>query len=166
LFATGETGNDAENADEESVKLGILGRFAKFLLARYACVCQNNNVLKTTGSISSAVPERLILTQLTWFSKAYSGLRMEFRVMRLSHTDGVMTLMEQVETRVRQSTHGRIRNLLVEEVQGRLVIRGQAPSHHTKQLALHGALELLPGDRFSSVITVGPGTPVAEEAAV
>jgi hypothetical protein len=66
-----------------------------------------------------------------------------------------MTLMEQVETRVRQSTHGRIRNLLVEEVQGRLVIRGQAPSHHTKQLALHGALELLSSDRFSSVITVG-----------
>jgi hypothetical protein len=86
--------------------------------------------------------------------------------MRLTHTDGVMTLMEQVETRVRQSTHGRIRNLLVEEVQGRLVIRGQAPSHHTKQLALHGALELLSGDRFSSVITVGCSTPVAGEAAV
>ena len=66
-----------------------------------------------------------------------------------------MTLLEQVETRVRESTHGRIRNLLVEEVQGRLVIRGQVPSHHTKQLALHGALELLSGDRFSSAITVG-----------
>jgi hypothetical protein len=75
--------------------------------------------------------------------------------MRLTDSDGRMTLMEQVETRVRQSTHGRIRNLLVEEVQGRLVIRGQAPSHHTKQLALHGALELLSSDRFSSVITVG-----------
>lgn len=77
-----------------------------------------------------------------------------------------MTLMEQVETRVRQSTHGRIRNLLVEEVQGRLVIRGQAPCHHTKQLALHGALELLSGDRFSSDITVRRNAPVAEEAAV
>lgn len=66
-----------------------------------------------------------------------------------------MTLTEQVESRVRQSTHGRIRNLRVEEVQGRVVVRGQVPSHHTKQLALHGALELLSGDRFSANITVG-----------
>ena len=32
---------------------------------------------------------------------------------------------------------------------------GQVPSYHTKQLALHGALELLSGDRFCSHITVG-----------
>lgn len=65
-----------------------------------------------------------------------------------------LTLAQQVESRVRESTHGRIRNLKVEEVQGRVVVRGQAPSHHTKQLALHGALELLSGDRFSALITV------------
>lgn len=65
-----------------------------------------------------------------------------------------MTLTELVESRVRQSTHGRIRNLLVEEVQGRVVVRGIVPSHHTKQLALHGALELLSGDRFSANIIV------------
>jgi hypothetical protein len=65
------------------------------------------------------------------------------------------TLAQLVESRVRESTHGRIRNLEVEEVQGRVVVRGQVPSHHTKQLALHGALEVLPGDRFSSNITVG-----------
>lgn len=75
--------------------------------------------------------------------------------MRLNSSDDRMTLMEQVETRVRETTHGRIRNLLVEEVQGQLVIRGQAPSHHAKQLALHGALELLPSDRVSALITVG-----------
>jgi hypothetical protein len=66
-----------------------------------------------------------------------------------------LTLAQLVESRVRESTHGRIRNLEVEEVQGRVVVRGQVPSHHTKQLALHGALEVLPGDRFSSNITVG-----------
>jgi hypothetical protein len=65
------------------------------------------------------------------------------------------TLAQLVESRVRESTHGRIRNLEVEEVQGCVVVRGQVPSHHTKQLALHGALEVLPGDRFSSKITVG-----------
>ena len=65
------------------------------------------------------------------------------------------TLIEQIAARVRESTHGRIRNLTVEEEQGLVVVRGQVPSHHTRQLALHGALELLSGDRFSARITVG-----------
>jgi hypothetical protein len=66
-----------------------------------------------------------------------------------------LSLTQQVETRVRESTHGRIRDLSVEEVHGRVVIRGHVPSHHTKQLAHQGALELLSGDRFCSNITVG-----------
>ena len=68
---------------------------------------------------------------------------------------GGPSLAQQVETRVRQLTHGRIRDLLVEEVQGRVVVRGHVPSHHTKQLALQGALELISGDRFCANITVG-----------
>lgn len=64
-------------------------------------------------------------------------------------------LAEQIAARVRQSTHGRIRNLSVEDVRGHVVLRGEVPSHHTRQLALHGALELLSGDRFSAMITVG-----------
>jgi hypothetical protein len=78
----------------------------------------------------------------------------ESRLMLLERSSMKLTLAQQVECRVRQSTHGRIRNLEVEEVQGRVVVRGQVPSHHTKQLALQGALELLSGDRFSSNITV------------
>jgi hypothetical protein len=70
-------------------------------------------------------------------------------------SDACMTLSQQIETRIRQSTHGRIRNLTVEEVKGFVVVRGRAPSHHTRQLALHGALEILSGDRFTSEITVG-----------
>jgi hypothetical protein len=65
------------------------------------------------------------------------------------------TLAQLVESRIRQSTHGRIRDLKVEEVQGRVVVHGSVPSHHTRQLALHGALELLSEDRFSAQITVG-----------
>ena len=65
------------------------------------------------------------------------------------------SLIQQIETRVRQSTHGRIKNLSVEEIQGQVIVRGQVPSHHTRQLALHGALELLSGDRFPAMITVG-----------
>lgn len=65
------------------------------------------------------------------------------------------TLSQLVETRIRESTHDRIRNLRVIEVQGHVVARGTAPSHHTKQLALQGALELMSGDLFSAEITVG-----------
>lgn len=64
------------------------------------------------------------------------------------------SLVERVESKVRQLTHGRIRNLVVEEIHGQVVVSGQAPSRHAKQLALHGALELLSGDRFAERITV------------
>ena len=67
----------------------------------------------------------------------------------------MVALTEQVETRVRQATHDRIRGLSVEEVRGRVVIRGSSATYHTKQLALHGALEVLAGDRLSAEITVG-----------
>lgn len=70
-------------------------------------------------------------------------------------SDPTMTLTQRVESHIRQSTHDRIRDLTVEEVHGLVVVRGNAPSYHTKQLALHGALELLSGERFSAEITVG-----------
>jgi hypothetical protein len=73
----------------------------------------------------------------------------------LVHQSGDISLTQQVESRVLQTTYGRIRNLSVEEVQGRVVLRGHVPSHHTKQLALQGALEIISGDRFSANITVG-----------
>lgn len=65
------------------------------------------------------------------------------------------SLAEQVEARIFQLTHGRIRNLSVEDDRGVVVVRGQVSSHHTRQLALHGALELLAGDQCSAMITVG-----------
>lgn len=65
------------------------------------------------------------------------------------------SLAEQIEARVLKSTHGRIRNLTVEDIRGHVFVRGQVPSHHTRQLALHGALELLSSDRCSAMITVG-----------
>ncbi len=74
--------------------------------------------------------------------------------MSLNTTTKVANLVQQIEDRVRVSTHGRIRNLTVVENQGCYTVGGQVPSHYTKQLALHGALELLAGDRFASAITV------------
>jgi hypothetical protein len=67
----------------------------------------------------------------------------------------MVSLTDEVETWVRLISHDRIRGLTVEEVNGRVVIRGQAASHHTKQLAVQGALEVLPGDRLRTEITVG-----------
>jgi hypothetical protein len=75
--------------------------------------------------------------------------------MTLDDLETEPSLAARVETKVRQLTHGRIRNLIVEEIQGQVIISGQAPSRHAKQLALHGALELLSGDCFADEITIG-----------
>ena len=74
--------------------------------------------------------------------------------MPLDRFDAVLTLAQRVESKVRESTHGRIRNLVVEEVRGQVIVSGQVPSRHAKQLALHGALELISGDRFAEKITI------------
>lgn len=65
------------------------------------------------------------------------------------------TLIREIEERVHQTTHGRIRDLAVEEVQGQYVVKGRAPSHYARQLALHGALQLLTGKSLKAAITVG-----------
>jgi hypothetical protein len=65
------------------------------------------------------------------------------------------SLALEVESKVRKTAYGRIRNLVVEEIQGLVVVSGRAPSRHVKQLALQGALELLSADRFAERITVG-----------
>ena len=75
--------------------------------------------------------------------------------MALEVSEAGPSLAERIESKVRQLTHGRIRNLVVREIHGQVVVSGQAPSRHAKQLALHGALELLPAERFSEEITIG-----------
>ena len=67
------------------------------------------------------------------------------------------SLITRVETRVRQATYDRIRHLKVEADRDRVIIRGQAPTYYDKQLALHGALGVLPGDRFDTAIRVAGG---------
>jgi len=65
------------------------------------------------------------------------------------------SLAQEVESHVRLYTHGRIRNLVVEEDQGGCVlVSGEVRTWHAKQLALQGALELLAGDQFRERITV------------
>ena len=63
-------------------------------------------------------------------------------------------LLEQVEAHVQRTSHFQVRDLVVEEAGGRVVLRGRVPTYHAKQLALHGALELLPAGRVRAEITV------------
>ena len=79
---------------------------------------------------------------------------MEIEPIPLGKDSLPASLIDRVAARVRESTHNRIRNLSVEEVQGRFVVGGEVASQHMKQLALHGALELLSGDQFASEIVV------------
>lgn len=64
-------------------------------------------------------------------------------------------LIQQIKDKVRKDTFNRIRGLNVEEIDGRVVVSGRTATRHTKQLALHAALELLNPDRFGERIEVG-----------
>ena len=75
--------------------------------------------------------------------------------MVFNGSDARPTLAQQVEAKVRLLTHGRIRNLIVKEEEGQVTVSGQVPSRHAKQLAMHGALELLSGEYFLEKITIG-----------
>ena len=75
--------------------------------------------------------------------------------MSLDGLEGGWSLVHQVETRVRDLTHGRIRDLVVEERNGCIFVSGRAPSRHIKQMAFHGILEMISGERFSEEISIG-----------
>ena len=68
--------------------------------------------------------------------------------------DQAAPLAQRVEQLVQQRLVGRIRGLEVEEVQGRVIVRGEVHSQHAKQLVLMAALEVLPGGRLETFITV------------
>jgi hypothetical protein len=124
----------------------FVGRFTGFSLARLLTVVQHNvSPLAEFAALQSEVyPARDGLLR----RGNASGTSV------ITPSDCTMTLTQRVESRILQTTHGRIKDLSVEEVQGRVVVRGHTASHHTRQLALHGALELLAGHRFSAEITV------------
>lgn len=62
----------------------------------------------------------------------------------LAHPKLRFTLAEQngrLECSITRRTGGRIRDLHVETVEGRVIVRGRADSHHVKQLALAAVME-------------------------
>jgi hypothetical protein len=54
---------------------------------------------------------------------------------------GPAGLEQAVKDRIAQRTAGRVRDLEVSLVAGRIEVRGRTTSFHLKQLAIHGALE-------------------------
>jgi hypothetical protein len=63
-------------------------------------------------------------------------------------------LQRELENRVQARTGRRLRNLGIELLPERVVLRGQTTSYHIKQLAQHEILEVLPGYRLENVIEV------------
>jgi hypothetical protein len=61
----------------------------------------------------------------------------------------------ELHTRVLARTGRRVRNLIIELLPERVVLRGEAANFHVKQLAQHGVREVLPEVRLENAIVVG-----------
>ena len=71
----------------------------------------------------------------------------------LAHPRLRFTLAEQagrLECSIARRTGGRVQNLRVETVQGRVIVRGRSGSHHVKQLALAAVLEAFEASQSQS----------------
>jgi len=58
-------------------------------------------------------------------------------------------MAESLKSRIVERTGGRMRDVCVERVGGRFVVRGRSPSYFVKQLALEATRDLLFGGQFS-----------------
>jgi hypothetical protein len=76
----------------------------------------------------------------------------------------IAALVDEVESGVRARTHHQIRDLVVEEDRGRVIIRGRVPTYYAKQLALQAALALLPEGCIQAEIEVGRPASLREYA--
>ncbi|HLN27645.1 MAG TPA: hypothetical protein VK395_07855 [Gemmataceae bacterium] len=72
-----------------------------------------------------------------------------------------LQLQRELEDRIRERTGRRIRNLAIELLPERVVLRGLAATYHIKQLAQHGVRDLLPHVFLENAITVIDSAPVA-----
>lgn len=73
---------------------------------------------------------------------------------------GMQATIERLKAlmeRVHHWTGRRVSGLSVELAGGAVVLRGVARSYHVKQLALHGAREVLPDVQLHNAIVVQPG---------
>jgi hypothetical protein len=66
----------------------------------------------------------------------------------------ISQLHGQLERQVQVRTDRRVRNLTIELLPERVILRGQASSYYVKQLAQHGIWDLLPQVRLENTIVV------------
>lgn len=64
------------------------------------------------------------------------------------------TTRELLRERVLARTGRRVRDLCVEVIEEKIVLRGRAESFHIKQLAQHGVWDLLPSAKLQNAIVV------------
>jgi hypothetical protein len=62
----------------------------------------------------------------------------------ITAAEATSELLGTIEAQILTRTHGRVRGLRVELTDDALVLRGVVPTHYTKQLALHGVLDVSP----------------------
>ena len=75
---------------------------------------------------------------------------------------GTSAPLATLEQQIVQRTWGRVRQLRVERVDGRIVVRGSTPSYYVKQLVLEAIRELrsaTPSEPVHMNITVGTKLP-------
>jgi hypothetical protein len=70
-------------------------------------------------------------------------------------TNAHQELTGSVERRIQLRTHGRVRDLRVELGDEIVLLYGWAPTYYTKQLAQHGAMDVLTMHRIVNAIEVG-----------
>ncbi len=68
---------------------------------------------------------------------------------------GPSDLASTIASRILARTHGQVRELKVELGDHGVVIRGRAPTYYAKQLALHGAMDLIQDHAILNQIEVG-----------
>ncbi len=64
-------------------------------------------------------------------------------------------LTSSIKHRIHSRTYGRVWNLHVELTGQQVVLRGKTSTYYTKQLAQHGALEIINGQPIVNAIEVG-----------
>lgn len=74
--------------------------------------------------------------------------------MRLGH-DGPTEFASSLITKIQARTHGQVRELRVEVKDEQVVLQGRTRTHYAKQLAQHGAMDYVRGQRVVNQIVVG-----------
>lgn len=72
----------------------------------------------------------------------------------ITHPPVTHDLVLSIELGVQARSHGRVRNLNILLDGESVVLRGETGSHHTKQLAQHGALDFIEDRQLVNEIVV------------